>query len=244
MAALKAAKELRAEQAAHRQSKDKIAKMAVELKDAADRYELLEKESQAKAADLKKAMVVAKETRSKIRAAKEELRQAGDIMAGKPFFLQTMFGDPKYAPLDQLWSAADAYLDLATSATDANEFFKDQKDHEVERLFWSQFSAPTRPMLLNEQMAEWAELHRLSGLAMRSVVDHLWPEGPRTNSYFSLVQQFLGVVSHIDAVKRSAFIEVARMALAHVKTYWAGMETTAIATRGPAGGQDPAENYF
>ena len=64
-AALKAAEELRAEQAAHRQSEDKIAKMAVELKDAAGRYELLEKESHAKAADLKKA----KETRSKIIAA-------------------------------------------------------------------------------------------------------------------------------------------------------------------------------
>ena len=57
----------------------------MELKDAADRYELLEKESQEKAADLKKAMVAAKETRCEIRAAKEELRQAGDIMAGKPF---------------------------------------------------------------------------------------------------------------------------------------------------------------
>ena len=68
--------------------------MAVELKDAADRYELLEKESQTKAADLKKAMVAAKETRSKIRAAKEELRQAGDITAGKPFLLRTKFGDP------------------------------------------------------------------------------------------------------------------------------------------------------
>ena len=42
-AALKAVEELRAEQAAHCQSKEKIAKMAVELKDAADRYELLEK---------------------------------------------------------------------------------------------------------------------------------------------------------------------------------------------------------
>lgn len=65
--------------------------MAVELKDAADRYELLEKESQAKAADLKKAIVAAKETRSEIRAAKEELRQAGDITAGKPFLLRTKF---------------------------------------------------------------------------------------------------------------------------------------------------------
>ena len=45
MAALKAAEELRAEKAAHRQSEEKIAKMAVDLKDAAGRYELLEKEN-------------------------------------------------------------------------------------------------------------------------------------------------------------------------------------------------------
>ena len=56
--------------------------MAVELKAAADRYELLDKESRAKAADLKKAIVAAKETRSKIKATKEELRQAGNITAG------------------------------------------------------------------------------------------------------------------------------------------------------------------
>ena len=37
-AALKAAEELRAEQAAHCEGKEKIAKMAIELKDAADRY--------------------------------------------------------------------------------------------------------------------------------------------------------------------------------------------------------------
>ena len=127
-AALKAAEELRAEQTAHRQSEDKIAKMAVELKDTAGRYELLEKESQVRAVDLKRAVEAAKEPRSKIRAAEEELRQAGDIIVGKPFLLRTKFGDPKYAPLDQLWSAADAYLDLATSAADATEFFK---DHEV-----------------------------------------------------------------------------------------------------------------
>ena len=101
-----------------------------------------------------------------------------------------------------------------------------------------------RPLLLNERMAEWAELHRLSGLAMRSVVDHLWPEGPRPNSYFGLVQRFLGVVPHIDAVKRSACIEGARMALARVKTYWAEMEATAIATQSSAVGRVSAEHYF
>ena len=135
-------------------------------------------------------------------------------------------------------------MDLAASAADAAEYFKDRKDHEVEKLFWSQFHAPARPLLWNEQMAEWAELYRLSGLAMRSVVDHMWPRGPRPNSYFSLVQQFLGVVPHIDDVKRSACIEGSRIALARVKTYWAEMEATTVATKGSAVGRVAAEHYF
>ena len=71
--ALKAAEDVRAEQAAHHRSEDKIAEMAVELKNATSRYELLEKENQAKSAELKKALDAAKETRSEIRDAWEEL---------------------------------------------------------------------------------------------------------------------------------------------------------------------------
>ena len=44
--ALKAAEELKAEQAAHCQSKKEMAKMAVKLKNAADGCKLLEKEDQ------------------------------------------------------------------------------------------------------------------------------------------------------------------------------------------------------
>ena len=132
-------------------------------------------------------------------------------------------------------------MDLSKSATDATEYFKDQKGHEVERLFWSQFSNPRRPLLLNEQMAEWAELHRLSRLAMKAVVDHLWPKEPSPDSYFGLVQRFLRAVPHIDVAKRSACIEGARMALARIKTYWAKMEATAVATKGPPGGRDLPE---
>ena len=126
--------------------------------------------------------------------------------------------DPNYAPLAGRWSPVDAYADMTNSTADAVKFFEGQGDEEVEKLFWSQFNAPVRPLLLNEQMAEWAELHRLSELAMRSVVDHLWPKGPRPDSYFGLVQQFLGVVLYINVVEWSACIEGARMALAHVKT--------------------------
>ena len=179
-AALQAAEELRAEQAAHCESKEKMAKMVVKLKDTADRCQLLEEENQAKATDLEKATMATKDTRSAMRAKKEELRQAGDIAAGKPFMLWRKFGDPQYAPLDRLWSSADAYLDLAASAVDAVEYFRDQTDHEVDKLFWSQFNVPKCPLPLTDRLAEWAELNRLSGLAMRSVVDHLWPERPVT----------------------------------------------------------------
>ena len=66
----------------------------------------------------------------------------------------------------------------------------------------------------------------------------------KAGQLFWIGATILGAMSHIDAVKRSACIEGARMALARVKTYWAGMEATAIATRGLPGGQDRAEDYF
>ena len=100
------------------------------------------------------------------------LGQTGEIAVQNPYLLRMKFLDPKYAPLDRRWSPTDAYADLAKSTVDAAKFFEDQKGNEVEKLFWSQFSAPTRILPLSERMAAVAELHRLSGLAMRSVIDH------------------------------------------------------------------------
>ena len=73
-AALKAAEELRAEQAARRRSEGKIAEMAEELKNAADRYALLEKENKASSVELDKARNAAKEMRTEIRSMREELQ--------------------------------------------------------------------------------------------------------------------------------------------------------------------------
>src|SRR3954465_5625017 len=221
-----------------------MAEMAVKLKSVADHCKLLEKEDRAEQTDLEKAITEAKDARSAMRAMKEELRQAGDIVAGKPFVLRRKFGDPEYASLDRLWSMADTYLDLAASAADAAEHFRDKEDHEVEKLFWSQFHNPERPLPLTDRLAEWVELSRLSGLAMKCVVSHLWSGRPELKSYFSLVRQFLGAVPHINAVKRSACIEGARMALARVKTYWVEMETTIVASRDSDESRVPAEHYF
>ena len=58
------------------------------------------------------------------------------------------------------------------------------------------------------------------------------------------MQQFLGTVPRIDAVKRSACIEGSRIALARVKTYWAEMDATTVAAQGSAIGRVAAEHYF
>ena len=87
-ATLKAAEELKAEKAAHGESRDKVAKMAIELKVAADRCRVLEKENLAKASDLEKAAATRKDIHSAMREKKEELREAGYIAAGKPFMLR------------------------------------------------------------------------------------------------------------------------------------------------------------
>ena len=96
-AAEKASAELKAERAARRQDEEKISTMAFELKNAASRCELLEKENEAKMAEIDKALREAREARSESRAAREEIRQAGEIATVKPFLLQAKFGDPNYA---------------------------------------------------------------------------------------------------------------------------------------------------
>ena len=73
-AALKAAEELKAEKAAHCRSREEMAGMAVKLKDATDRCEVLEGERRAEQEDLKKADAEAKDARSAMRAMKKELR--------------------------------------------------------------------------------------------------------------------------------------------------------------------------
>ena len=114
----------------------------------------------------------------------------------------------------------------------------------MDELFWSQFHSLERPLPLTDRLAEWAELNRLSGLAMKDVVTHLWPNRPEPKSYFGLVQQFLGAVPHIGAMKQSACIEGARMALARVKTYWAEMKATDVASQDSDRSRVPAEHYF
>ena len=118
-----------------------------------------------------------------------------------------------------MWISPDVLLDLPKSASDAAQFYQAQEGCATEKLFWSQFGASKRPLLLNEQMSQWAELHRISSAAMKNVIIWLWPTESIPNSYFGLVQRLVDAATRIDVVKRSACIEGARMAFARVKTY-------------------------
>ena len=87
LTAQKAADELEAGQAAQCQCEERMDTMAHELKEATIRCEFLEKDNKAKATDLDKALQEAREARSEPRAAREEIQQAGEVVAGKPFLL-------------------------------------------------------------------------------------------------------------------------------------------------------------
>ena len=134
-AAEKAVAELKAEQAARCQCEERISTMALELKDATIRCEFLEKDNKARTADLDNALREAREARSESRAAREEIRQAGEIAAGKPFLLQTKFGDPKYAPLNQMWSSPDVFLECRRAPPMQRNFTKCKKGMQ-----WRSFS--------------------------------------------------------------------------------------------------------
>ena len=84
-AALRAAEELKAEKAAHCLSREKMAELAVKLKDATNRNEALEKERLSEREDLGKATAEAKDARSAMQAIKEELRQPETLWPASPF---------------------------------------------------------------------------------------------------------------------------------------------------------------
>nr|XP_040244133.1 cilia- and flagella-associated protein 251-like [Aegilops tauschii subsp. strangulata] len=206
-AADKAAADLTAEQAARCRFEERVTEVEQKLKDTARKCESLEEENKAKGIKLAKALQDAQEARSESRASREEIRQAGHIAAGKPFLLQAKFGDQRYALLNRVWSSLDAYADLPKSAADASQFFRAQEGYTMELHFWSHFTRQERSALLNDQMAQWAELHKMSSAAMRDVIVRLWPTEAIPYSYFGLVRRLVDALPRIDAVKRWSCIE-------------------------------------
>ena len=59
----------------------------------------------------------------------------------------------------------------------------------------------------------------MSGLAMKDIIVWQWPIEPIPSSYFGLVKRLADALPRVEAVKRSACIEGARMAFARVEMH-------------------------
>ncbi|XBI11381.1 hypothetical protein VPH35_138458 [Triticum aestivum] len=95
-------------------------------------------------------------------------------------------------------------------------------------------------------MMQLAELHRMSGAAMKDIIVRLWPAGPIPSNYFGLDKRLGDALPRIEAVKRSTCIEGAWMAFARVKIHWTKMKAASVTVEGPPGDKAhrKPERYF
>ena len=80
---------------------------------------------------------------------------------------------------------------------------------------------------------------------MKDLIIRLWPAEAIPSSYFGLVKRMMVACPWLDIVKRSVYIEGARMAFARCKMWWVKMDAVEV-TRGPPEGKEhrTLERYF
>ena len=89
-----------------------------------------------------------------------------------------------------------------------------------------------------DELKQLVELHQAAELAMKDLVIRLWPAEPVPSSYFGLVKRILGASPRLDTIKRSVYIEGARMTLAHAKVHWGKLDAEKLITEGPPEGKE------
>jgi hypothetical protein len=122
-----------------------------ELKEATDKCEVLERQSQTQVKKISELTKAGEEARSKMRQHKGELQQVKKIAAGKPYLLQCVFGNGRRL-LTQLWRSANVLSDLWKSLANAHAFFVAHGSPPEQKDIWEQFSEADNTPLLNDQL--------------------------------------------------------------------------------------------
>ena len=68
---------------------------------------------------------------------------------------------------------------------------------------------------------------------MKDLIIRLWPAEPIPSSYFGLVKRLVSACPRLKVIKRSVYMEGARMAFARAKVHWAKMDAEKLVTEGP-----------
>ena len=155
--------------------------------------------------------------------------------------MQGKYVERKYLLLTRIRSCPGAFADLPRSVSDAAEFYRAEGGGSTEKLFWSQYATPEHPVSFTDQLKHLVELHRVAELAIKDLMIRLWPAEAIPSSYFGLVKRVVEVCPRLDIVKRSVYIEGARMAFACCKMWWAKMNAVDVA-RGPPEGRPRARS--
>ena len=142
--------------------------------------------------------------------------------------------------------SASVFAELPKSAAAAAEHYATREEDSERRLFWSQFQAPKHPPLLNNQMKQLMEMHRMAEPALKDLCVRLWPAEPIPDSYFGLVQRLRDASPRIDTVKWFACLEGARLSFAKTMVHWPKIKTMDMATGPPPVGKEhhKPELYF
>lgn len=95
-------------------------------------------------------------------------------------------------------------------------------------------------------MKQLMEMHRTSELALKDLCVSLWLAEPLPDTYFGLVQRLREAPLQIDAVKRSACLEGARLAFAKTMVHWTRINPMDMAIGPPPQGKEHRhpEQYF
>lgn len=129
-----------------------------------------EKESLAKRAN--KQGLELNEVKFRLTSAEGEVKQAMEIVSGKPFCSSNpCFGWRSFPKLANRCFLSVYFPDLSTSAARACHFYNGSVDaaHGHARLFWHPFQDPTRSVALGEKLQQLGELHKLAMPAMEEV---------------------------------------------------------------------------
>ena len=139
-----------AERTEREKQEARVAEVQQELQDLVKKHESLERDSKTRESELARALESAKAAKAEAYKALQEIEAMKKIAAGKAFFMQSKHVSVNYLSLTRIRSSPGAFVDLPRSVSDAAAFYRAEEGSSTEKVFWSQFGASKRPLLLNE----------------------------------------------------------------------------------------------
>ena len=159
------------------------------------------------------------------------------IATGKAFSMQSRHIKVNYLLLTRIRSSPEAFADLPRSVSDAAAFYRAEEGSSTEKVFWSQYTEAGHHVPLSDQLKQLVELHKVAEQAMKGLIVRLWPTEAMPGIYFGLVRRLVDACPWVDVIKRSAYIEGSRRALAHAKVHWGKLDAEKLVTEGPPEGK-------